>query len=132
MALIREGSELTEPFWAAAAEDRLVRPVCDRCSRSFFSPQVLCPWCQSASWSFQTSSGRGSVYSYTIVHRPPSSDFVAPYVVGDVEMDEGWRLFSWIVGCAPDEVRSGMRVGVTFGDHPTMGRAPYFAPVEHT
>ena len=130
MSLVREDAELTQPFWDAVREGRLVRPVCASCGRSFFSPQVLCPWCQSGEWAFTDSDGIGTVHSFTVVHRPPSPEFVAPYVVADVEMDEGWRLYSWITGCAPSEVHLGMRVCVTFGDHPVTGTAPLFAPLD--
>lgn len=130
MNSVHDVSALAVPFWDAARERRLVRPVCAGCRRSFFSPQELCPWCQSSDWTYETSSGLGTVYSFTVVHRPPSPEFTAPYVVADVEMDEGWRLFSWITGCASVDVTIGLRVSVTFAEHPTTGMAPVFTPLD--
>ena len=56
----------------------------------------------------------GAVVSHTTIHRPPDPRFEAPYVVADVEVDEGWRMFTWIVGCDPSEVSIGQRVEVCF------------------
>ncbi len=124
----RSERELTGPYWAAVERDRLVRPVCEACGRSHFTPQVACPWCGSTEWVYTASSGRGSIYSHTTVHRPPDPTFTAPYVVADVEMDEGWRLFTWIVGCEPGDVHIGMEVAVRFIDGPDGRRMPAFAP----
>jgi uncharacterized OB-fold protein len=124
----RSERELTGPYWAAVEQDRLVRPLCQGCGRSHFSPQVVCPWCQSADWRYEQSSGRGRVYSHTTVHRPPDATFEAPYVVADVEMEEGWRLFTWLVDCDATEPVIGMDVEVRFIDGPDGGRLPAFTP----
>ena len=124
----RADRTLTGPYWAAVERSELVRPVCGGCGKSHFSPQVVCPWCQSSEWSYQPSTGRGTVYSHTTIHRPPDPSFVAPYVVADIEMDEGWRLFSWIVGCEPEEVGIGMAVRVTFAPGIDGDLLPAFEP----
>jgi uncharacterized OB-fold protein len=128
--LARRDRELTGPYWAAVDQLELVRPVCRSCARSHFSPQVLCPWCQSSDWSYQPSSGRGSVYSHTTIHRPPDLTFAVPYVVADVEMDEGWRLFSWIVNCDAADVSIGMDVTVVFAAGPDGELLPFFEPAK--
>jgi uncharacterized protein len=92
----REG--LSEGFWAAARRHELVRPVCRECGRSFFTPQVACPGCLSEDWSYEPSSGRGRVYSATVVHKAPSSDLTAPYGLGIVDLDEGWSMLTTLVG----------------------------------
>ncbi|MEE2058140.1 Zn-ribbon domain-containing OB-fold protein [Rhodococcus artemisiae] len=107
-------SELTAPFWAAAHERRLVRPVCDDCAHSFFTPQLICPHCLSEKWSFRTSTGRGTVYSSTIVHRSPSPALPAPYEIAIVDMDEGWQLLTNIVPAADRPTPIGSRVEVTW------------------
>jgi uncharacterized protein len=89
---------LTHPFWAAAADRRLVRPVCTDCGRSFFTPQLACPRCLSQDWSYQPSSGRGRVYSATVVHKPPSPDVEVPLRLGIVDLDEGWSMLANFVG----------------------------------
>lgn len=126
--LARSERPLTGPFWAAVDRRELVRPVCDRCGRSFFSPQVLCPTCQSPDWTYLPSSGTGHVHSHTTIHRPPEPRFAAPYVVADVEVDEAWRLLTWIVDCEPDEVRIGLPVRVRFVEGVDGELLPAFAP----
>jgi uncharacterized OB-fold protein len=107
-------SELTRPFWEAAAAHRLVRPVCDRCGASFFVPQQVCPHCHSEAWTYRASSGRGVVSSCTVVHRGPTRDFTVPYVVAIVDLDEGWFMMSNIVHCDAGSVVIGQRVVVDF------------------
>ena len=108
----------TAPYWSAAHEQRLVMPRCLDCSRYHFYPRTLCPHCGSARLEWNVCSGRGTVYSYTIVHRAPSPEFAAevPYVVAVVEIDEGPRLMTNVVGCAPDAVRIGLPVHAVFED----------------
>ena len=124
----RADRPLTGPYWAAVDDHRLVRPRCDACGRSHFSPQVVCPWCQSPDWTWTPSSGTGTVVSHTTIHRAPDPSFTAPYVVADVEMSEGWRLLSWIVGCRPDEVHIDMPVEVRFVPGADGEALPAFAP----
>lgn len=127
--LKRSDRALTGPYWAAIDQRQLTRPVCASCSRSHFSPQVVCPWCQSADWTYQPSSGRGSVYSYTTIHRPPEPVFATPYIVADIEVEEGWRLFSWIANCDPGDVTIGMQVAVAFQPGVDGELLPVFEPV---
>ena len=132
MVLSRSERPLSGPFWQAVDRGQLVRPVCGECGASFFSPQVVCPFCQSPNWSYQPSAGTGRVYSHTTVHRPPSPDFDAPYVIADVEMDERWRLFSWVVGCEPEDVHIDMAVQVSFVPGPDGQLLPAFEPRSST
>ena len=128
----RADRELTGTYWAAVDEHRLVRPRCNACGRSHFSPQVVCPWCQSSDWRYEPSSGHGEVVSHTTVHRPPDPSFTAPYVVADVEVDEGWRLLTWIVDCDPAYVEIGMRVEVCFVPGADGETLPAFRPAGAT
>lgn len=118
-----EPSPLTEEFWSAARRHELVRPVCSRCGHSHFTPQVACPHCLSTEWSYQPSTGRGTVYSWTVVHRPPGPGFDPPYVLAVVDLEEGWSMLTNIVGPdggsgPPDDVRVhiGQAVRVRFDD----------------
>lgn len=106
---------LTREFWDAAERHELVRPVCRACGRSFFTPQVACPGCLSEDWAYEPSSGKGTVYSSTVVHRPPSPGFEVPFRVAIVDLDEGWSMLANLVDgpgtrCAP----IGARVEVTW------------------
>ncbi|WP_245717763.1 Zn-ribbon domain-containing OB-fold protein [Nocardia miyunensis] len=106
--------ELTAPFWEAARGRRLVRPVCQDCARSFFTPQLICPHCLSEKWHYLDSNGRGSVYSSTRVHRSPSPALPAPYELAVVELDEGWHMLTNIVATADVPTPIGARVEVTW------------------
>lgn len=128
MADLRANRELTGPFWAAVDRGELVRPVCDQCGRSFFTPQVVCPHCQSSAWTYQKSAAKGRIYSHTTVHRPPDPSFPSPYVIADVQVEEGWRMLTWIVNCDPESVRIDMPVQVCFVPGPDGEVLPAFEP----
>lgn len=109
------GGEMTAPFWEAAARRELVRPVCASCGRSHFVPQYLCPHCGSEDWAYEPSDGRGTVSSYTVVHRAPDARFETPYVVAVVDLqDEGWSLLTNVVGVPVEEVAIGMPVELSW------------------
>ena len=106
----------TKPYWDAAAEGRLLVKRCRACARAFFYPRNHCPRCWSLDTEWVESSGRGTVYTFTVIHQndlPPFRDRL-PYVVAIVELDEGPRMTSNIEGIEPDAVRCGMPVDVTF------------------
>jgi uncharacterized protein len=91
-------SPLTEPFWEAARRHELVRPVCRACGKSFFTPQIACPHCTSEEWDYRVSSGRGVVYSATLVHRAPFDGFDVPYELAIIDLAEGWSMLGNIAG----------------------------------
>ena len=105
-------TSLSEPFWAAAREGHLALQRCSECGSYRWTPQVLCINCHSEAYEWTPVSGRGRVYSYSIVHRAPTSEFESPYVVAVVELDEGPLMLTNIVGCSLDAVRVGMPVEV--------------------
>jgi len=108
--------ELTGEFWKQADAQILVRPVCGSCGENFFTPQAICPSCHSDTWEYKESTGTGSIYSYTVIHRPPDPSFPNPLIIADIELDEGWRMFSWIVETPATEVEISARVKLTFLD----------------
>ncbi len=109
---------LTEPFWAAARDRRLVVQRCTDCGTFRHLPHVLCPACQSARHDWVESAGRGTVFTYTIVVHPVHSATadVVPYNVVLVQLDDcgGVLVPSNVVDCPPDEVRVGMPVEVVW------------------
>jgi len=107
----------TDAFWAGTADGRLPLPYCPDCDTVIWYPREFCPQCGRRSVIWRAASGRGTVYSYTVVHRTsgPYRDAV-PYVLAYVELDEGPRVLSNIVGCPPDDVRIGQPVQVVFCD----------------
>ena len=98
MSVAEGAGTLTAPFWAAAARRELVRPVCGDCGLSFFTPQIACPACLSENWSYRPSSGRGVVYSATVVRKAPGPGFEVPFRLGVVELEEGWSMLATLVG----------------------------------
>jgi len=115
-----EPTALTEGFWTAAREHRLVLQRCDECGRFRHYPQLLCPDCTSSSWTWTPASGRGVVYTYTRTHQPfhPAWTGRTPYVVATVELDEGVRLVSDLPPEDTDRVQIGSPVEVFFDDLP--------------
>lgn len=109
---------LTAPYWDAACAHRFVLPRCEECGRFHFYPRSLCPYCHSPRLAWTQAGGRGTVYSFSVIHRAPSPAFAAdvPYIVATVVLEEGPHLMTNIVGCAPDNVRIGMPVAVEFLD----------------
>ena len=105
---------LTDEFWSACSSNRLVRPVCNDCGTNFFTPQWCCPQCQSESWEYVTSNGIGTIYSYTVVHRPPLPAFKAPYIVAVIELAEGPLMLTNVIDCDPAALKVGDKVKVAF------------------
>jgi hypothetical protein len=103
------------PFWAAAAEDRLVLPRCLSCATFIWYPRVFCPDCHTVGVEWVEASGRGTVYSFTVVSRGagPWAGH-APYIIAYVQLDEGPRVLTNIVGAAPDTVHIGDAVTAVF------------------
>src|SRR5258708_4223018 len=96
----------TAPFWDAVAAGRLEVQRCQSCRRHVFYPRSLCPHCGGVNLKWVTVSGRGTVYSFTVVHRAPAEfQADAPYVVALVELEEGVRMFSRLVAGGPSAVR---------------------------
>lgn len=120
----------TGPYWAAAHEGRFVMPRCNDCGKYHFYPHPLCPHCSSARLEWVEVSGRGKLYSYTVVHRAPSKAFAeeVPYVVAVVELDEGPRLMSNLRGCAPEAAQIGMPLKVAFRKLSESVTLPVFEP----
>jgi len=108
----------TAPFWEACRRHSLELQQCDACSKFWFPPSNRCPHCLSADWKWSAVSGKGQVFTFTVFHRAYHKGFAdeLPYAVAVVELDEGPRLVSNVVGCAPEDVKIGMPVSVIFQD----------------
>jgi uncharacterized protein len=124
-----EPSELTARFWEAAREHVLVRPVCSVCGKSFFTPQIACPACLSMEWTYERSSGRGTVYSATVVHRAPFPGLTTPYEVAIVDLDEGWSMLSNVIDSPEAPTPIGTEVEVVWIDVDAGLTLPAFRPV---
>lgn len=92
-----EPTELSRPFWEAANESRLILQRCDVCAHYRWTPQILCTHCQAEPFTWTEISGRGRLYSFTIVHRAPTAGFEVPFVLAVVELEEGPLMLTQIV-----------------------------------
>lgn len=105
-------------FWAATRAHRLVVQHCPRCDRLQHFPRAFCTVCLADDLDVVEVGGRGTVYAATVVRRPPGPAFVdlVPYVYALVDLDEGVRIATGVVGCDPEAVRIGQRVRAVFED----------------
>lgn len=95
-------TEFTGRFWANLAEGRLETTVCDACDRMTFPPKPFCPHCWSSSISWTELSGRGRLYSQTIVHAAPAVfEADVPYCLGIVDLDDGIRVAMRLISDIP-------------------------------
>ena len=103
------------PFWEAAARDRLVLPRCQACGSFIWYPRAFCPDCHTFGVDWVDVSGRGTIYSFTENQRGSGrwADH-APYVIAYVELEEGPRVLTNIVGADPGQVGIGASVRAVF------------------
>lgn len=94
--------EITEPWWAATREGRLLLQRCTACGHRQHYPRALCTACGSMDLSWTESAGKGVVDAFTVVHRSPFPEQATPYVVARVRLAEGLILLTNLVGAAPD------------------------------
>lgn len=108
----------TEPYWNALREHRLIYQRCRDCGTTYAPYQPICRNCWSSNVEDLQSSGRGSVYSFSVVWRPPFPAFRpdVPYAVAWVQLEEGFYLTTNIVGCAHEDVHIDLPVEVVFDD----------------
>ncbi|MCF2532110.1 OB-fold domain-containing protein [Yinghuangia soli] len=118
------------PFWDGIDEEKLLIQRCTECQtlRLPFGPG--CNNCASLEWDTIEAAGGGTIYSHVTMHYPKFPAFDMPYAVALIELDEGVRTLSNIVGIPHDEVRIGMRVAMEFVQHDADLKLPVFRPVE--
>lgn len=89
----------TEAFWDGTRHGELRLQRCTSCGRAFFYPRSSCPYCGAGNVEWFVSSGRGRLHTYVISHRAaPGFEAQVPYAIAVVELDEGPRMLSNIVG----------------------------------
>jgi uncharacterized OB-fold protein len=121
----------TRPYWEAAKQGKLLVKRCNACNEVHHYPRPFCPTCWSEDVEWLEASGRGTLYTYSVVFRndlAPFSDW-GTYVPAIVELDEGPRLMTNIVDTPPDALAVGMPVEVSFRDLTDDWAAPVFRPV---
>ena len=119
----------TQPFWDGCAAGELRIQRCLDCGKPYFYPRPVCPACGSVDVEWFTASGRATLYSYVINHRPaPGFEDDGPYAIAVVQLAEGPRMMTNLIGLTPDAITPGLAVRVEF--HETGGglHLPYFRP----
>lgn len=107
-------SDDTRFFWDGSRAGKLLIQRCKGCGLLRHPPGPVCPGCHSFEWDTVEASGRGTVYSFVVMHYPEVPPFDHPNPIVLVELEEGTRLISQIVGIQPGEVRIGQAVQVEF------------------
>lgn len=109
--------EESQPFFDAARDGRLLIQRCSTCGEHQFYPRKICIRCGSEAVEWVTASGRGTVHTFTVIHRGiPGWVDEGPYVAAIVDLEEGARMTTNIVECAPSDVDVGLSVEVMFVD----------------
>lgn len=129
MEIVPAVDSLTEPYWSGAQAERLMLQHCRACAACWHPPQPSCPRCLSEDVAWRASSGRGRLYSYTVVRHPTHRALAGdvPYVVAIVELDEGPHLVTGIRDCDPAGLEVDMPVRAVFIDAGPQ-KLPYFVP----
>jgi len=119
---------LTKEFydWCRKRELRFQR--CKQCGSFRHVPREVCAECSSFDWEWALSSGRGSIFTWTVVEHGLHPAFVKlpPFAPVVIEMEEGVRLLSQILDVTPDELKVGMPVQVAFKALTHEVTLPYF------
>ena len=119
---------VSAPFWTGCAAGELRFQRCRSCAAAQFPPAEHCRQCLAVDLAWEVSAGRGTVYSWTVVHRPATPAFAVPYAPAIVDVAEGYQLLTNLVGVAPDDITPDMPVAVRFVALPGDLTLPYFAP----
>ena len=118
----------TQFFWDGAKEHRLLIQRCAGCGALRHPPRPVCPKCHSFEWDAVAASGRGTVYSFVMPRHPPLPWFDDGYIVALVELEEGTRLVTNLVGVEPEAVSIGLPVVVRFEEFDGGLVLPLFTP----
>jgi uncharacterized OB-fold protein len=124
----------TQPYWDGVKAGELRYQCCADCDSVVFYPRMHCPGCLSDRLSWKTSKGEGTVYTYSVVrqNRVPAFIELGAYAVAYIDLDEGFRMMSTVIGVdnPTKDIHIGQRVRVEFeaqdeGEYPV----PVFRPI---
>ena len=110
--------EESRPWWEALQRHELYIQKCRECGDTRYYPRALCTSCMSAKTEWVKCSGRGKVYTFTTTYQNQTPGFreSIPYIMAYVELDEGLKMLTNLVDCAPEQVKIGMPVEVVYED----------------
>src|SRR5262249_46705444 len=121
--------EDTRVFWEGLSRGTFLLRWCTDCGKPHYFPRGFCPFCWSESLEWREASGRGTVFATTVIRQMGLEPFMTrvPYNVSIVELEEGPRLLTNVVGVEPEDVRIGMGVVLEAEVHGDIG-LPLFRP----
>ncbi len=123
-------SDINRPFWDACRDKRLMVQRCTGCGELRYPAAPVCPQCLGTGYEWQELSGRGEVFSFIVIHRGYHPWWAArvPYNVALIELEEGVRMFSNVIGVANDALAVGQKVKVAFEQRDDDLFVPVFEP----
>ena len=110
-------------FWDAARQNRFLIPVCTACGKAHWYPRAICPFCAGDKIAWREASGRGTIYTYSVMRRVKK-----PYAIAHVTLAEGPTMLTNIVDCDFDKLYIGQPVAVVFQETENGPPAPMFRP----
>ena len=110
-------------FFDAARQGRFLIPVCTACDRAHWYPRIICPFCASDKVEWREASGRGTIYTFSVMRRVKE-----PYIIAHVTLAEGPTMLTNIVACDADDVQIGQGVTVVFQNTDNGAPVPMFKP----
>ncbi len=113
----------TQAYWDATKQGKLLIKKCEACGERHFYPRALCPFCFSDRTVWIEASGRGSIYSFSVMRRVP-----VPYAIAYVTLEEGPAMMTNIVDCDLDALQIGQTVRVVFKTADNGHQVPMFTP----
>lgn len=123
-------SHVSRPFWEGCRAHELRYQHCAACGSANFPPTEHCRQCLSENLRWQPGSGRGEIYSWTVVYRPVTAEFEPPYAPAIITLDEGYQMLTNVVGVPPEDLDVGLRVRVEFHATGPDVTLPYFTGAE--
>jgi uncharacterized OB-fold protein len=115
----------TQPYWDGTAAGKLLLKRCRDCGETHFYPRALCPSCFSGETEWYEASGRGRIYTFSVMRRAP-----IPYVIAFVTLAEGVTMMTNIVDCDVEAVAIDQEVQLTFRQTEGDYALPVFTPVD--
>ncbi|MFO1027931.1 MAG: Zn-ribbon domain-containing OB-fold protein [Acetobacteraceae bacterium] len=122
--------DISAPFFDGARQGRLMLQHCTACSKWSFPVRERCPHCFAPKLEWRAASGRGTLYTFTIMHQVMNPGFASsvPYNVAQVDLEEGVRMVSNVVGISNDALKVGMKLQAVFEDVGENVSLPKFRP----
>ncbi|MBL4681576.1 MAG: OB-fold domain-containing protein [Pseudomonadales bacterium] len=120
----------TAEFWAGTKEKEFRYQQCDNCQKIIFYPRRTCTGCTNSQLIWKVSNGLGKIYTFSIVRLSyhPFFKQQLPYVVAWIDIDEGPRILSNVVGCDAEDVKIGTEVKLEWEIHENLN-IPLFEPI---